>query len=287
MANGLANGCIYILLAMGFNIIFNSTGIINFAQGEFAMFGGLFAYTFASVLGLPLFLAVLLAIITTALIGGLMERLVIYPLRNANIIAAIIATVGASIFFKAIGRLFWPNEAYKVLDFTGGTLSMPRVTVSRQFLWVFALTAISVVLVYLFFRHTKAGKAMRACSINRQAASLVGINVSRMSLYAFVLAAALGALAGLINAPFASYSIGLFLGVKGFTAAVVGGLGNTFGAVAGGLVLGLSEELITGFLTLVLKLPTGYSNAVAAALLILVLLFRPQGIVGQGVVEKV
>ena len=272
---------------MGFNIIFNSTGIINFAQGEFAMFGGLFAYTFSSALGLPLFIAVILAILITAAIGGVMERAVIHPLRHANVIAAIIATIGASIFFKAIGFLFWPNEAYKVLDFTTGNLSLPRVTVSRQFLWVFGLTILSVTLVYFFFNKTKAGKAMRACSINRQAASLVGINVSRMSLYAFILAAALGALAGLINAPFAKYSIGLFLGVKGFTAAVVGGLGNTFGAVAGGLALGLSEELITGFLTIVLGVSTGYQEAVAAILLILVLLLRPQGILGKGIVEKV
>jgi branched-chain amino acid transport system permease protein len=225
---------------MGFNIIFNSTGIINFAQGEFAMFGGLFAYTFSAVLG-----------------------------------------------FKAIGFLFWRKEAYKVPEFTSGNLSLPRVTVSQQFLWVLGLTALSVVLVYLFFNKTRAGKAMRACSINRQAASLVGINVSRMSLYSFTLAAALGALAGLINAPFASYSIGLFLGIKGFTAAVIGGLGNTFGAVTGGLVLGLSEELITGLLTIIVGVSTGYKDAVAAALLIGILLWRPQGLLDRGVAEKV
>jgi branched-chain amino acid transport system permease protein len=272
---------------MGFNIIFNSTGIINFAQGEFSMFGGLFAFTFAVTLGLPLPLAIILALLSTALIGALMDRLVVYPLRNASIITAIIATVGVSIFFKSIGRLFWPKEAYKVPEFTSGNFSLPKVTASRQFLWMIGLTALSVVVVYLFFNRTKAGKAMRACSINRQAASLVGINVSRMSLYSFILAAILGGLAGLINAPYASYSIGLFLGVKGFTAAVVGGLGNTFGAVTGGLVLGLSEELITGFLTLVLGIATGYQDAVAAVLLIIVLLFRPQGILGKGVAEKV
>ena len=287
IANGLANGCIYILLAMGFNIIFNSTGIINFAQGEFCMFGGLFAFTFAVTLGLPLPIAIVLAIVATALIGGIMERLLVYPLRHASIITAIIATVGASIFFKALGRLFWPKEAYKVPEFTSGNFSIPGATVSRQFLWVFGLTVISVALVYLFFNHTRAGRAMRACSVNRQAASLVGINVSRMSLYSFLLAATLGGIAGLINAPYASYGIGLFLGIKGFTAAVVGGLGNTFGAVTGGLVLGLLEELIPGFLTIVLGVSTGYKEAVAAILLIAVLLLRPQGILGKGIAEKV
>jgi branched-chain amino acid transport system permease protein len=287
IANGLANGCIYILVAMGFNIIFNSTGIINFAQGEFCMFGGLFAFTFAVTLGLPLPLAMLLAIVATALIGGIMERLLIYPLRHASIITAIIATVGASIFFKALGRLFWPKEAYKVPEFTSGNFSVPGATVSMQFLWVLGLTVVSVTLVYLFFNHTRAGKAMRACSVNRQAASLVGINVSHMSLYSFLLAATLGGVAGLINAPYASYGIGLFLGIKGFTAAVVGGLGNTFGAVTGGLVLGLLEELIPGFLTIVLGISTGYKEAVAAILLIAVLLLRPQGILGRGIAEKV
>ncbi|MDI6829897.1 MAG: branched-chain amino acid ABC transporter permease [Actinomycetota bacterium] len=287
IANGLANGCIYILVAMGFNIIFNSTGIINFAQGEFCMFGGLFAYTLAASAGLPLPLAVVLALAITAAIGGLMERLLVYPLRRAGVLVAIIATIGASIFFKSLGRILWPKEAYKVPEFTPGNISLPGATISRQFLWVFGLTIVSVAAVYLFFNHTRSGKAMRACSVNRLAASLVGINVMRMSLYSFLLAAALGGLAGLINAPYASYSIGLFLGVKGFTAAVVGGLGNTFGAVAGGVVLGLLEELIPGFLTVVLGVSTGYKDAVAAILLIAVLLFRPQGILGRGVVEKV
>ena len=287
LANGLANGCIYILVAMGFNIIYSSTGIINFAQGEFSMFGGLLAFTLAVTLGLPLPVAIILAIVACALIGGVTERLVIYPLRNASILAAIIATIGVSIFYKAIGRLFWPEEAYKVPDFTTGNINLPRVTVSTQFLWVLALTVLTVILTYLFFNYTKAGKAMRACSVNRQAASLAGINVSHMSLYSFVLAGALGGLAGFINAPFAKYSGGLTLGIKGFTAAVVGGLGNTFGAVAGGLVLGLSEELIAGFLTVVLGWSSGFKDAVAAILLILVLLWRPQGILGKGEVQKV
>ncbi len=287
LANGLANGCIYILVAMGFNIIYNSTGIINFAQGEFSMFGGLFAYALAVSAGLSLPLAVLLAIAATGLIGACMERLMIYPLRRASVLTAIIATIGASIFFKSLGRVLWPNEAYKVPEFTPGNISLPGATVPRQFLWVLGLTVISVLLVYVFFSRTRAGRAMRACSVNRQAACLVGIDVSRMSFYSFLLAAALGSVAGLANAPYASYSIGLDLGVKGFTAAVVGGLGNTFGAVTGGLVLGLLEELIPGFLTVVMGISTGYKGAVASILLIMVLLLRPQGILGKGMVEKV
>lgn len=287
LANGMANGCLYILVAMGFNIIYNSTGIINFAQGEFSMFGGLFAYALSVSAGLPIPLAAMLAVFATAAIGGVMERVMIYPLRKTGVLTAIIATIGASIFFKSLGRVFWPSEAYKVPEFTPGTFRFPGATVSRQFLWVVGLTMICVALLYFFFTRTKTGRAMRACSVNRQAATLVGINVSRMSFYSFVLAAALGGAAGFISAPFASYGMGLEMGVKGFTASVVGGLGNTFGAVVGGLVLGLLEELIPGFLTVVLGVSTGYKGAVAAALLIVVLLFRPQGLLGKGMVEKV
>jgi branched-chain amino acid transport system permease protein len=288
IANGLANGCIYILVAMGFNIIYSSTGIINFAQGEFSMLGGLFAFTFAVTAGIPLILAVILSLACTMLVGAAMERAVIFPLRRAGILAAIIATIGASIFLKSMGRIFWPKEAYKVPEFTpGGNISLPGAVVSRQFVWVVGLTAVCVVVVYLFFSRTRSGKAMRACSVNRQAASLVGVNVSSMSLYSFVIAAFLGGLAGLINAPYASYSIGLYLGIKGFTAAVVGGLGNTFGAVTGGLVLGLLEEIIPGFLTVVLGISSGFKDAVAALLLILILLWRPQGLLGKSMLEKV
>jgi len=287
IANGLANGCIYILVAMGFNIIYSSTGVINFAQGEFCMMGGLLAYAFSVSAGLPLPLAVTLSVAAAALLGGVTERLVVYPLRKAGVLVTIIATIGVSIFLKSIGRVIWPNEAYKVPEFTPGNLSLPGATVSRQFLWVFLLTLLCVTAVYLFFNRTRTGRAMRACSINRQAASLVGINVSRMSLYAFLLAAALGGLAGLANAPFANYDMGLKLGVKGFTGAVVGGLGNTFGAVAGGLTVGLLEELIPGFLTVVLGISTGYKDAVSVVILVAVLLWRPVGILGKGMVEKV
>lgn len=251
------------------------------------MFGGLFAFTFSVTVGLPLPLAVILAVLCTTAIGAVMERTVIYPLRNASILTAIIATIGVSIFLKSIGRIFWPLEAYKMPEFTPGNLSLPGATVSKQFLWVLGLTIASIALVYIFFNHTRAGKAMRACSINRQAASLVGINVSRMSLYSFLIASALGGLAGLVNAPYASYDIGLYLGIKGFTGAVVGGLGNTFGAVVGGLVLGLMEELIAGFLAIVLGVPSGFKDAVAVFLLIGMLLVRPQGLLGRGIMEKV
>jgi branched-chain amino acid transport system permease protein len=267
---------------MGFNIIFNSTGVINFAQGEFAVFGGLLTYTFAVILHLPIMLAAVIAVICSALIGAAMERLVVYPLRRAQIINIIIATIGVSILLKALARVLWPEEAYKVPEFTSANFTLLGVTQRSQIIWVFLLTILAVTITYLFFNHTRVGKAMKACSINRQAASLVGINVSRMSLYSFALSGALGGAAGLINAPYASYNLGLFLGVKGFTSAVIGGLGNTFGAVFGGLMVGLAEELIAGFLQVVFSISSGYRDAVTALLLVMVLLIRPQGLFGTG-----
>ncbi len=286
LINGLAIGCIYILLAMGFNIIYSSTGVINFAQGEFCAFGALLAHACSGALGLPVALAGLLAVAGAALIGGVTERLVVFPLRRARVINVIIGTVGASILLKALARTFWPEEAYVVPELTRATLTLFRgsaweMTVRSQSLWVFLLTVAAVGLTYYFFARTRTGRAMRACSINPQAASLVGVNVSRMSLYAFMISSALAGAAGFIIGGVASYDMGLLLGVSGFTAAVVGGLGNTFGAVLGGLTVGVLEQLIVGF-SGGLKVPSGYGKAVTAFLLILALLFRPQGLLGGG-----
>jgi branched-chain amino acid transport system permease protein len=280
ISNGLVVGCLYALVAMGFNIIYSSTGVINFAQGEFAMFGALLTYTFAGPLGLPVPLAAVAAVVATALIGAVMERLVIYPLRGSNIINLIIATIGASILFKAIGRIFWPEDGYQVKAFTEGSFHFLGVDQDKQVIWILALTVLAVLLTFIFFQRTRAGKAMKACSINRQAASLVGINVSRMSLYAFVISAALAGAAGFINAPAARYDMGLALGVSGFTAAVIGGLGRPFGAVLGGIILGLAVNLMSGFLQVVLHISSGYGEAIIPLLLILVLLIKPQGILG-------
>jgi branched-chain amino acid transport system permease protein len=285
LANGLVAGCYYALVAMGFNVIYSSTGVINFAQGEFYMFGALLTYTFSSKLGLPVALAAMAAVAATALIGACMERVVIFPLRRAPVINMIIGTIGASILFKAVGRVFWPEDVYRVPGFIEGSFRFLKFNLDRQDLLVLAITALSIFLVWFFFQRTRAGKAMKACSINRQAAGLVGVNVSRMSMYAFAMSAALAALAGLLDASYVNYGIGLTMGISGFTAAVLGGLGSTFGAVAGGFLLGVVMSVTAGFLQVVLNVSSGYTEAIIPALLILVLLLRPQGIMGAG--EKV
>lgn len=285
IANGLIAGCYYALIAMGFNIIYSSTGVINFAQGEFAMLGALFTYTFYSVVGLPAVPAAVAAVMVTALIGAGMERVVIYPLRNSPVINMIIGTIGASILLKSIGRLFWPEDLYPVKAFTEGSFQVLGINLDKQDIWVALLTLLAILLMWVFFQRMRVGKAMKACSINRQAAGLVGINVSRMSMYAFSISAALAASAGLLDASFANYGMGLSLGISGFTAAVVGGLGSTFGAVLGGFILGVTMSVTAGFLQVVLNVSSGYGEAIIPLLLILVLLVRPQGILGGS--EKV
>ncbi len=285
LANGLMVGCLYALIAMGFNIIYSSTGVINFAQGEFAMLGALLAYQFTANPRLPLVLAILISLLLTALVGIGIERAVIFPLRKTQAINMIIATIGVSILLKAIARIIWPEEAYNVPPMIKGSFTVLGVTQRYQGIWVVCLTAASVMLIYFFFRKTMTGKAMRACSANRKAASLTGINVSRMSMYAFALSAALAAAAGFVNAPAAYYGMGLSLGISGFTAAVVGGLGNPFGAVLGGLVIGVLESVVSGFLQVVLRLSSGYGEAVIPLVLIAVLLFMPNGMLGRS--EKI
>ena len=287
LVNGVGSSCVYILMAMGFSLVYASTGIINFAQGEFAAIGALIAYTFSTALGLPLLLAVAGALALTGLVGLLLERAVIRPLQGKGTLTAIIATIGASIFLKAGARIIWPEEAYRVPEFTQGQINLPKASFNAQLLWMLGLTALTVTAMYLLMNRTKLGKGLRACAINPEAARLVGIDVSLMSMAAFVIAALLAGLAGLVSAPFANYAMGLYLGIKGFTAAVIGGLGDVYGAVLGGLAVGLLEEVVAGFLSVVLGVSSGYKDAVAVILLVAVLLFRPQGLVGKGLVEKV
>lgn len=279
--SGITNGSIYALIGLGFTLIFNSTNIINFAQGEFVMLGGLLAVSFYSVFELPLILAILISVAIVTIVGALFERAVIYPLRRASVIALIIATVGVSMLLKRVAMIVWGREPLALPHFSGDApIFVKGASILPQNLWILGLTALAVILLQLFYNRTLVGKAMKASAINRTAASLVGINTSNMVLYSFALSAALGGLAGVMIAPIimTSYASGGMLGLKGFAAAVLGGMGSPLGSVVGGLVLGLLESLSIGFIS------SGYKDAVAFIILLLVLFFRPGGILG--IVEK-
>ncbi len=275
--SGLTNGAIYALIGLGFSIIFNATAIINFAQGEFVMLGALVVIAF-SALGLSLPLALVLAVAAVTVMGLAFERLAIRPARDATAISLIIITVGGGVLIKGLAMLLWGKDAYTLPPFSGQEpLTLAGATILPQSLWIMALTLLLVVGLEAFLHFTILGKAMRAASYNPVAARLVGIRVSQMVQFSFGLSAALGAAAGVLIAPITMgvYDMGTMLGLKGFCAAVIGGLGSIFGVVLGGLLLGVAEALASGLVS------SGYRDAVAFLILLLVLFFRPQGLIGR------
>jgi len=274
---GITVGCIYGLVAIGFNIIYNATGIINFAQGEFVMLGGMCAVWLHGDVGLPMFVTFPAAVLIVTGVGILLERLIIRPVKNPNVLSMIIITIGASIFIKGAVMIIGGKQTFPLPHFSseepiriGGAAILP------QDLWVLGITAAIVVGLGLFFERTLTGKAIRACAFNRRAASLVGINVSWMVLLSFALSAAVGAAAGVAVTPITliSYDRGTMLALKGFSAAVLGGLGNSTGAVVAGFVIGILESLSAG------SPLSHYKDAVALVVLMGVLFVRPSGLFG-------
>ncbi|QXE88569.1 branched-chain amino acid ABC transporter permease [Geomonas nitrogeniifigens] len=282
--SGLATGAIYALIGLSFAIIFNSTGIINFAQGEFVMLGGVLTIFSLNVLHLPLVAAIVVAVAVTTIIGLVFERLAIRPLKNATPLALIIITIGASILIRGLVMLLWGKDTQALPAFSGtDPINIAGATLLPQHLWIFGVTILVIVGCRLFFNHTISGKAMRACSFNRRAANLVGISVGRMVLFSFVISAAVGSLAGVIIAPLTmtAYDVGVMLGLKGFCAAIMGGMGSGLGTVLGGLILGTLESLGAGLIS------SGYKDAIAFFILLLILFIRPQGLFKKGETERV
>ncbi len=284
LISGLTVGAAYGLAGLGFTMIYNTTSIINFAQGEFVMLGGMLSVYFLTALHLPLLLAVVLAVLATAFIGGLMERSVIRPVKNAGHIQLIIITIGMSILIRGASMLIWSKDTFALPAFSGDTpIPVLGATVMPQSLWVLAITLTLLAAMRYFFTQTLFGKAMLACSYNPKAASLVGVSVDRMVLLSFAIAGLVGAVAGAILAPITmtAYDVGTLLGLKGFAACILGGLGNPFGAAAGGLIIGVLESFGAGLIS------SGYKDAFAFIVLLLLLFVKPSGLFGRRVVEKV
>lgn len=284
LLSGLTNGGTYALMAIGFSLIHNATGIVNFAQGEFVMLGGMFMITFYSFLHLPMMLSFLLTIICVALIGLLLER---WPLRRAKskeILILVMITVGASIALKGLSMILWGKNPMTLPPFSGETpFVLLGATVMPQSLWIFGITLAVVLALHFFFKRTLIGKAMRAVAASRRSALLTGIPVDRMILLSFTLSGALGAIAGMLLTPITttSYDVGAMLGLKGFSAAILGGYGSMPGAVVGGLLLGVLESLGAGLIS------SEYKDALAFLILLLVLFFKPTGILGKGHLRRV
>ncbi len=282
--SGLSTGAIYALIGIGFSIIFNATGIINFAQGEFVMLGGMLTLFFLNILHLPLWAAIPPAVLCATVAGVLFERLAIRPLRNPTPLNLVIITIGGSILIRGISMLLWGKDTHALPPFTGDEpIDVAGATILPQHLWILGVTLVIIAVNKFFFYHTISGKAMRACSYNSRAAGLVGIDVRRMVMFSFIVSSAMGAVAGIIVAPLtmASYDVGIMLGLKGFCAAIIGGMSSGLATVVGGLILGILESLGAGLVS------SGYKDAVAFIILLLILFVRPQGLFGKAESERV
>ncbi len=273
--SGITVGSIYAVIAIGFNIIYNTTGIINFAQGEFVMLGGMIAFSFCKVM--PLYLAIILAVMITGIIGSLLELIFIRYLKKPSVIQMIIITIGLSIILREIALHVWDEQVRALPFFTGNETSSVNIfgaNISPQVLWVIGITSLVVLGLTLFFKYTIIGQAMRACSENRNAASLCGINTKAMVNISFALSAGIGALAGCVVSPLTqtTYDMGTELAIKGFTVAILGGLGNSSAAVAAGIILGLIEAFSISVF------PSAYQDVITIGILLAILFIRPQGI---------
>ena len=276
LAGGLTVGSIYALVALGFSIIFVASRVINFAQGEFVMIGGMSAVTLLA-LSLPMPLAIAGAVVIATAVGLLLEKLAIARAPNASVVTLIIITIGASIFLRGVAQLVWDKGIHALPALSGEQpIALGGATILPQSLWVLGATIAIIVALSWFFGRTRLGKAMLATSHNRLAAQLVGIDTATVLFASFGLAAALGAIAGILIAPitFTSYDAGVMLGLKGFAAAILGGLGSFPGAIAGGLALGLMESFGAGFVS------SAYKDAIAFVIMLAVLFFRPDGLFG-------
>jgi branched-chain amino acid transport system permease protein len=281
--SGLTVGATYALAALGFSLVYNASNVINFAQGEFLMLGGMLA-VFLLELGLPAWIALPAAILLVAAVGVAVERLAIRPARDAEVVTLVIITLGVSLVLRGAIQMWRGTATHALAPFSGDTpIMIAGAALAPQSLWVLGVAAAAVALMWWFFERTRWGKAMLATASNRLAARLVGIRIEVVFMLSFAFSAALGALGGIIVAPITltSFDVGIMLGLKGFVAAVLGGLGSGVGAVAGGLLLGVLEAMAAGYVS------SSYKDAVPFVVILLLFMFLPRGMFGTQAPERV
>jgi branched-chain amino acid transport system permease protein len=275
---GITYGSIYAIVAIGFNIIYNTTGIINFAQGEFVMLGGMISISLLQFM--PLGYAIAAAVLLTMVIGAAIEMLFIRWLESPSVLRMIIITIGISILLRESALHIWGESIRSLPYFYGNeitTFSLGSVYLSPQVVWVIVACAVMMGGLSLFFKSTPIGREMRACAANRTAALLCGINTRNMVTLSFMLSAGIGALAGCVMSPitYTQYDSGTSLAIKGFTVAILGGLGNSMAAVAAGLLLGIIEAFSVSVV------PLAFQDAISITILLLILFVKPHGIFGS------
>jgi branched-chain amino acid transport system permease protein len=281
--SGVTVGATYALVGLGFSIIYNSSHVINFAQGEFVMIAGMSTVSLLG-LGLPMPIAILIAVMITTAVGLALEKFAVEPARDATVVTLIIITIGASIFLRGAAEVIWGRNFHSLPPFTtndpilvGGAALLP------QTVWIVLATLAIIVVLWWFFNRTLTGKAMLATAYNPMVSRLMGINTKFILSLSFGLAAMLGGIAGILIAPISlTYpSVGVMLGLKGFCAAILGGLGNPMGAIAGGLIVGISEAMTAGYIS------SSYKDAVAFVIILAVLIVIPSGLFGTRGTERV
>ena len=281
--SGLTVGAIYALVALGFTLIYKASDIINFAQGEFVMLGGMLT-VFVAHAGIPLPLAAVIAIVATTAIGLALHRFAIEPARGATPVALIMITIGASIFLRGTAQIVFDRRFHSLPPLLGADpIQFGGAAILPQSLVVLATAAVIVVALWLFIDRTIFGKAVIATAANRLAARLVGVDTRRIVAFSFGVSAAIGAIAGVLITPIAltSYDAGTLLALKGFAAAMLGGIGSATGAVLGGILIGMCEALAAGYLS------SNYKDAVAFLIILVVLVAIPQGLFGRAKIERV
>ena len=276
---GVAIGCIYALIALGFVLIYKATEVVNFAQGDVMMLGGFVAFTFAVLWEFPFWLAVIFAILVLALVGAVFNRVLLVPIIGQPTFAAVMITLAAGYVMRGVASMVpgWGTDTYALkAPYSDGTLKLGDLVVSTDHIAIIVLTALLCAGLYLFFKHTRVGIAMQASSQNQLAANYMGIPVRRINTLIWGISAGVAAFTAILLAPitFVHANMG-FIGLKAFPAAVVGGFGSIPGAIVGGLIIGLVESY-AGF-----YLPEGFKDVAAYVVVLLVLMIRPSGIFAE------
>jgi branched-chain amino acid transport system permease protein len=277
LVNGIGIGLVYGLVAIGFCVIYNASGIVNFAQGVFVMLGGMFADALLMQLGFHMLPAALISIVAVAFVGVLIQIFIIRPMweRKAPLFAIILATLAVQLLIEQIIILTMGDKPRTYPNFTlGGPLKIGSIAIDYQLFWILGCGVLMVVALELFFNKTRVGRALRACAQNREAAALLGIPVGSMLMLSFALSAALGAGAGILITPtqYTAWSVAEPFGINGFIAAIMGGFGSAPAALVGGVLLGVVQSAAIVFFG------AGFKNVVALTILLIVLLFFPRGV---------
>ena len=284
LLNGLAMGAIYALVALGFVVIANAVNVVNFAQGENVMLGAYVAAWLTLTLHMPLLAAYIISIALLAVYGYVFQKAAYYPLRKKPFITVVVSTIGVSLFLKNIARIIWgPQPIFFPGPFGDKTVQVGSVFVNPQNLVILGVTTCLVIFQYFFFSKTTLGRKMQATAQDQEAASLMGVKVSRMITLTFIYSSALAAAAGVLLAPifFVSADMGGSLGLKAFSASIIGGFGSVPGAIVGGLFLGVLEIFCATYISSL------YKDVFAFVVLILILVFMPRGLFGEKISTKV